>query len=144
VAIRQRVVWDGGQTYVVLDRHWHVVQPVEAYLEYLRQEQYSPNTVRVYAHGLAKWWSMLEDRGLDWRMVGVDELAQFQRRLRNRGTDPTVLRLWPDRPAANSTVDTALTSVLSFYRYQAIAADVPAATTAPRSRYGEPEHPSSG
>jgi hypothetical protein len=66
VAIRQRVRVGEEITYVVLGRDWKVVEPVEEYLEYLRQERYSPNTVRSYAHGLALWWSLLEDTGKDW------------------------------------------------------------------------------
>jgi Phage integrase, N-terminal SAM-like domain len=127
MAVRQRAVLGEEVTHVVLDRHWQVVGPAEEYLEHLRQEKYSPNTVRAYAQGLALWWSMVEDRELDWRRVDVHDLARFKRRLENRGTDPTVIALRPDRPAAASTVDVALTAVLSFYRYQAIIADVPAA-----------------
>lgn len=127
MAVRQRAIVGSEITYVVLDRHWRVVKPIEAYLEYLRQEEYSPNTVRAYAQGLALWWSMLEDRSLDWKRVDVHELARFKQRMLNRGTDPTVVKMRPDKPAAYSTVDLALTSVLSFYRYQAIVADIPAA-----------------
>ncbi|WP_433264764.1 site-specific integrase [Actinosynnema sp. CS-041913] len=127
MAVRQRVVLDDEVTYLVLDREWRVVEPVEGYLEHLRQEQYSPNTVRAYAYGLALWWSMLEDRNLDWRRVDIHDLARFKQRLRTRGTDSTVLALRPDKPVPNSTVDVALTSVLSFYRHQAIVANVPAA-----------------
>lgn len=127
MAVRQRAVVGDMATYVVLDQHWRLVESVEEYLEHLRQEQYSPNTVRAYAQGLALWWSMLEDRELNWRRVDVHDLARFKRRLENRGTDPTVIALRPDKPAAASTVDVALTAVLSFYRYQAIIADVPAA-----------------
>jgi site-specific recombinase XerC len=83
MAVRQRVTVGDDVTYVVLDRQWRVVEPAEDYLEHLRQEQYSPHTVRSYAHGLALWWSLLEDRGLDWRRVGVEDLAGFARRLRN-------------------------------------------------------------
>src|SRR2546421_12175582 len=103
MAMRQRAVLGDEVTYVVLDRDWQVVEPAEQYLEHLRQEQYSPNTVRAYAQGLALWWSMLEDWQLDWRQVGVQDLARFKRRLENRGTDPTVIALRPDKPAAAST-----------------------------------------
>lgn len=73
-------------TFVVLDRVWRLVEPAERFLESLRQEQYSPHTVRSYAGGLALWWSLLESRDQDWRHVGVDDLVRFVRRLRNRGT----------------------------------------------------------
>ncbi|MFI6476228.1 tyrosine-type recombinase/integrase [Streptomyces sp. NPDC050516] len=126
MAVRQRVVIGDAVTYVVLDRQWRVVEPVEEYLEYLRQEEYSPHTVRAYAHGLASWWSMLEDRDLDWSGVGLDDLARFKRLLHGRGTDSTVITLRPAEAAAGSTVDVGLTSVLSFYRYHAVTG-VPAA-----------------
>jgi integrase len=114
-------------TFVVLDQTWRVVEPVERFLEYLRQEQYSPHTVRSYAGGLALWWSLLESRDQDWRHVGVDDLVRFVRRLRNRGTDPTVIALRPAKAVPASTVDAALTSVMSFYRFHAIVSDVAAA-----------------
>lgn len=104
-----------------------MIAPIEDYLEYLRQEQYSPHTVRSYAGGLASWWTLLEQRGQDWRHVGVDDLARFARRLRDRGSDPTVLALRPSKPAATSTVGSAVTAVLGFYRYHAIVGGVPAA-----------------
>lgn len=145
MAVRQRVVCGDEVTYVVLDRQWSVVEAAEAYLEHLRQEPYSPHTVRSYAHGLALWWSMLEERDQDWRKVGVQDLARFRQRLRNGGGDPSVFRLRQDKPTPESTVDAALTAVMSFYRYQAIVADVPAArqfyvhvkggTTESRGRY---------
>ncbi|MGW2370188.1 tyrosine-type recombinase/integrase [Streptomyces sp. NPDC001667] len=127
MAVRQRVVAEGEITHVVLDQQWRVIEPVEQFLEYLRQEKYSPHTVRSYAGGLAVWWTLLEARDQDWRHVGVDDLARFVRRLRNRGTDPTVIALRPDKAVPASTVDAALTAVMSFYRYHAIVSGVPAA-----------------
>lgn len=145
MAVRQRVTCGDEVTYVVLDRQWRVVEPAEEYLEPLRQEPYSPHTVRSYAHGLALWWSMLEERDQDWQKVGVRDLARFRQRLRNGGFDPSVIRLRPDKPVPDSTVDAALTAVMSFYRYQAIVAGVPTArqfyvhvkggTTEVRGRY---------
>lgn len=122
MAVRQRVVIGDVVTYVVLDRRWRVVEPVEEYLECLRQEEYSPHTVRAYAHGLACWWSMLEGRDVDWSGVGRDDLARFKRLLHDRGTDSTVITLRSAETAASSTADVGLTLVLSFYRYRYRAA----------------------
>jgi site-specific recombinase XerC len=33
-----------------------MVEPAEEYLEYLRAQQASPNTVKSYARALALWW----------------------------------------------------------------------------------------
>ena len=35
-------------------------EPAEEYLEYLRAQQVSPNTVKSYARALALWWQFLE------------------------------------------------------------------------------------
>jgi integrase len=127
MAARQRAILGDTVTYVVVDRDWRVVEPIEAYLEHLRQEAYSPNTVRTYAGGLATWWSMLEDGGLDWQRIGVSDLAQFRRRVASRGSDPSVMALRVATPPANSTIDSALSAVLGFYRYHALVGGVPAA-----------------
>jgi len=82
--------------------------------------------LRAYASGLALWWSMLEDRQSDWRAVVVDDLVRFRRRLDNRGTEPTVVQLRPEKLPAAKTVDGALSAVLSFYRYQSLTTDIAA------------------
>jgi site-specific recombinase XerD len=127
MAVRQRAVLEGEITYVVLDREWRVIQPAEAYLEYLRTEGYSPNTVRAYSQGLALWWSMLEDRALDWKQVGVADLVRFRRRSRERLGATEVAGSQSGNPPSSSSADLALTAVLSFYRYHATMSDVPAA-----------------
>jgi site-specific recombinase XerD len=114
-------------THVVLDQAYRVVEPVESFLEYLRQDRYSPHTVRSYAGGLAAWWALLEERDQDWARVGVEDLVRFMRRLRTGGGDPSVLVLRPERPVPTSTVDAAMTAVLSSYRYHAVVGGVPAA-----------------
>ncbi len=127
MAVRQRAVLDGEITHLVLDREWRVVLAVEAYLEHLRQEKYSPNTVRAYAQGLASWWSMLEEQALDWTRVGVSDLVRFRRdfsgKLHARGAAGSRSSGQP----SSSSVDQALTAVLSFYRYHATMSDIPAA-----------------
>ena len=127
MAMRQRAVRGDEITFVVIGRDWNVVGPAEEFLEHLRCEGYSPHTVRAYAHGLALWWSMIEDRGVDWRAIDVNDLARFKKRLKNRGGDPDTVALHPVQPPSASSVNAALTAVLSFYRFHALAGGVPAA-----------------
>jgi hypothetical protein len=49
----------GGSTWTVLDPEHRVVGPAEEFLEYLRVQGTSPNTVKSYARALALWWSYL-------------------------------------------------------------------------------------
>jgi integrase/recombinase XerD len=37
----------------------------------------SPNTVKAYAHDLKDWFGFLAGRGVDWRVVTVEDLAGF-------------------------------------------------------------------
>src|SRR5882724_11470131 len=46
----------GGHTWTVLGSDHRPVVPAEDYLEYLRAQQVSPNTVKSYARALALWW----------------------------------------------------------------------------------------
>src|SRR5713226_1239511 len=97
-----RAAGPDGATWVVVARDHAVVAPVEEYLEHLRVEGYSPNTVKQYARSLALWWSLLEDSGRDWQQVGLKDLTAFTRRVRERGLDPTVVELRPADPAPDS------------------------------------------
>lgn len=45
----------GERTWTVLGAAHRVVEPAEEYLEYLRAQQVSPNTVKSYARALALW-----------------------------------------------------------------------------------------
>ncbi|KHL04652.1 tyrosine-type recombinase/integrase [Sinomonas humi] len=145
MAVRQRVVAGDEITHVVLDGSFRVVEPIERYLEHLRQEKYSPHTVRSYAGGLAAWWTMLEEAGTDWSAVEVDDLVRFMRRLQTGQAAPGVPLLRPVKPSSSSTVESGLTAVMSFYRYHAVRSGVPAArsfyeyvkggTVQARSRY---------
>lgn len=127
MATRQRATLGEDVTHVVIGRDWLVVEPIERYLEHLRHEQYSPNTVRAYAGGLAAWWSMLEDRDLDWQQIGVEDIARFVRLMTRGRLDTSAVELRPACPPAASTVNGAVAAVLSFYRYQALIGGVPAA-----------------
>ena len=67
-----------------------VVGPAEEYLEYLRAQQASPNTVKSYARALALWWQFLELFGLDWDAVTLENFGAFLTWLRT-GDEPEVV-----------------------------------------------------
>jgi integrase family protein with SAM-like domain len=57
---------DGERTWTVLGADHCVVGPAEEFLEYLRVQRSSPNTVKSYARALALRWQHLdqpEDHG---------------------------------------------------------------------------------
>jgi len=119
LAITQRVVTREGHTWTVLGSDLRVAEPVEQYLEYLRSERYSPNTIKTYARGLELWWSLLERRSQSWTAVGVTDIGTFVGLVR-RNDLGNVTALRPGKPAEDSTVACRARAVMGFYRYQAL------------------------
>jgi site-specific recombinase XerC len=77
VRVQRLCLPEGEASWTVLDADWLPVGPVEEFLEYLRAQRHSPNTVRNYAHGLARWWQFLAAEGAGWEGVSVEQLAGF-------------------------------------------------------------------
>jgi site-specific recombinase XerD len=101
----------------VVGRDHLPVGPAEEYLEYLRVQRCSPNTVKSYARALALWWEYLEQFGIDWDSVTLDGFGGFLTWLRT-GDGPQVTSIGPHAPRfGESTVAVRLRAVTSFYGY---------------------------
>ncbi|MCX4750312.1 site-specific integrase [Kitasatospora sp. NBC_01287] len=107
----------GERTWTVLGRDHRVVGPAEEYLEYLRVQKVSPNTVKSYARGLALWWQYLDAFGLVWDGVTLEDFGAFLTWLRT-GEDPQVAALVPGKARfGESTITVRLRAVLSCYEF---------------------------
>jgi len=83
----QRVVLPGGAaTWTVLGPDHGVVGPAEEFLEYLRVQGTSPNTVKSYARALALWWTYLAVFGLAWDALREGGHDRFPRSPHDRLT----------------------------------------------------------
>ena len=114
----QRLVLPGGAvSWTVLGADHAVVGPAEEFLEFLRVQASSPNTVKSYARALALWWSYLQLFGLAWDGLSVAEVGGFLAWLRS-GDGPQVSSIEP-RPArfCEATIAGRLHAVMSFYRF---------------------------
>ena len=91
----QRLVLPGGAvSWTVLGADHAVVGPAEEFLEFLRVQASSPNTVKSYARALALWWSYLQLFGLAWDGLSVAEVGGFLAWLRS-GDGPQVSSIEP-------------------------------------------------
>jgi site-specific recombinase XerD len=82
----QRLALSSGErTWTVLGKDHRMVEPAEEYLEYLRAQQASPNTVKSYARALALWWQYLDAFGLRWDAVTLADFGAFLTWLRAGG-----------------------------------------------------------
>jgi site-specific recombinase XerD len=127
VALTQRADCGSERTWTVVDADYSTVVPAEQFLEYLRCQEYSPNTVKSYARALALWWTFLEHCDLDWDRVQLGDVAAFVRRLRNCSVEEAVEPLMAVCRASDATVAVRVRAVLSFYRYHAAAGMGPGA-----------------
>lgn len=87
----QRLTLSSGErTWTVLGRDHRMVEPAEEYLEYLRAQQASPNTVKSYARALALWWvvpgcvRLALGRGEVGELRGFPDVAAHRGRARDR------------------------------------------------------------
>jgi site-specific recombinase XerD len=108
---------DGEVSWTVLGEDWLPAAPVEEFLEYLRAQRRSPNTVRNYAQGLARWWEFLGLEDAGWEAVSVEQLAGFLVWLRSGETSSVVSLVAPPRRLSEATVALRLAAVMAFYRY---------------------------
>ena len=75
----------GERTWTVLGADHRPVGPAEEFLEYLRAQRVSPNTVKSYARALALWWQYLEVFGLDWDAVTLEDFGRVPGLAAHRG-----------------------------------------------------------
>lgn len=70
----QRVVRrQGTTTYTVIGSDFMPIPAVDEYLDFMRLDGASPNTIRAYARGLATWFDYLDRRDLEWTsFTGLD------------------------------------------------------------------------
>src|SRR5258708_33208694 len=110
----------GGHTWTVLGSDHRSVVPAEDYLEYLRAQQVSPNTVKSYARALALWWQFLELYGLAWDAVTLENFGAFLTWLRT-GDEPGAVSI-ERRGArfAQSTISARLGAGLSCYDFHVL------------------------
>jgi integrase len=115
--VQRLVLPDGVRSWTVLGSDHLVVGPAEEFLEFLRAQASSPNTVKSYARALALWWSYLEIFALAWDGLFLADVGGFLTWLRG-GDGPQVVSI-EQRAArfAESTIEARLRAVMSCYRF---------------------------
>ena len=99
-------------------RRW--CEPVEGFLSYLHAIERSPNTVKAYAHDLRDWFEFLDQRGVVWSRVRLEEVGRFVAWLRlpvsarvgNVAVLPTA-----ESVCSEATVNRKLSAISAFYEF---------------------------
>lgn len=133
---RVAVVQVEGQakTWTVVGDDHLPIAPVEEWLEFLRLGRSAPQTVQHYAGSLRRYFHYLGLVGVEWDQIETLTFGGYLRWLRT-GLLPSITALGPETPVLKeSSVATYSAAVLSFYRFQLDAHDVPAARKLYRTR----------
>lgn len=106
--------------YLLVTDEGDIVEPVARYLKYLDATGKARNTIRAYCYHLKLYFEFLSQEHLDWRRVGLDDLASFVRWLRNPFRSMKVIPATPVGEArAVRTVNMVVSAVADFYEYLA-------------------------
>lgn len=116
-----RVVWartvNRKQLYLVDDK-CSLIPSVKRYLDYLAALEKSPHTLENYCRHLCYYFTFLEQAHLDWQQVTPDDLVRFVQWLRDPLRQVGMLSFHTSSPLSERSVNTIVTAVSSFYRYQ--------------------------
>lgn len=116
---RLRTIWakvDGRRRLYLIDERRDFVQPVKLYLDHLSALEKSPHTLENYCRHLGRFFIFLHREQIDWRSVKPDDLVHFIQWLRGASGYSTRVGA-NEKSLTESTVNTIMTAVSSFYRY---------------------------
>ena len=97
-----------------------VVEPVEGFLSHLHAVERAPNTVKAYADDLRDWFEFLDQRGVGWSRVRLEDVGGFVAWLRlpasarvgNVAVLPTA-----ESVCSEATVNRKLSAISAFYEF---------------------------
>lgn len=105
------------QLYLV-DDTCEFIASVKRYLDYLVALEKSPHTLENYCRHLCYYFTFLAQVHLHWQHVTPDDLVRFVQWLRNPLRQVNTRPLHEASPLSERSVNTIVTAVSSFYRYQ--------------------------
>jgi integrase/recombinase XerD len=106
-------------SYMVLGDDLMPIKPITQYIKYMRDIEFSPNTIKTYVTGLKFWWEYMRDNGIaDWTNIKLTDLSNFVHYLRMPQKD-NVIYIGEEVEAkrVESTINLYLSAVSSFYQF---------------------------
>jgi len=112
------ITQDGKTRYMLVDSNFDPVLPVLKYLKFKDNAGKARNSLRAYCQHLKLYFEFLEQEGLDYRKVDIDDMASFMRWLQSPFGSLKVMPVTPvTSPRKPNTVNTVISTVLNFYDY---------------------------
>ncbi|QPW51686.1 tyrosine-type recombinase/integrase (plasmid) [Bacillus thuringiensis] len=79
----QVITSDNKTRYMLVNQYGEMVMPVMKFIKYKDNTGTARNTLRSYCYALKLYFEFLEQKGISYTNVGIDELAAFVRWLQN-------------------------------------------------------------
>lgn len=102
-------------SWLVIDDNGLPIAPIQEFVRHLEFTEKSPNTIRAYAHHLKLFWEFLDDERDNWHAISINHLARFIHWLRSK--DSQIICFTSTSKRAETTVNSIMTCLSSFYRY---------------------------
>lgn len=81
--VESLITGEGKERYMLVDDKGDPVEIVLKYIKYKDNTGAARNTLRAYCYHLKLFFEFLEQENLDYRDIGIDEMASFMRWLQN-------------------------------------------------------------
>jgi integrase len=118
VKVEVVITKDGKTRYILLNNKGELVEPVIKFLKFKDNSGSARETLRAYCHHLKLYFEFLEQKGLLYYDLGIDEMAEFMRWLQNPHASVKVFSISPRAPMRKpNTINTIMTAVEVFYDY---------------------------
>ena len=109
---------DGKERYFVSDDDGLPIEPILKFIRFKDNTNFARNTLRMYCQHLKLYFEYLQQRGLDFQKVTIDDLALFVNWLQNPYKSLKVIPTHQVETARSPrTVNIIVNTVLSFYDY---------------------------
>jgi len=109
---------EGKTRYILLNNKGEPIEPVIKFLKFKDNSGSARETLRAYCHHLKLYFEFLEQKGLLYYDLGIDEMAEFMRWLQNPHASVKVSSISPRAPIRKpNTINTIMTAVEVYYDY---------------------------
>lgn len=116
--VEEIVTPSGKKRYLLVDNNGELIEPVCKFLKFKDNAGKARNTLRAYCYHLKEFFEFLQQKGRDYRDIGIDEMAEFMRWLQTPHKNVKVSGIKPSHDVLEAnTVNTYISSVIEFYDY---------------------------
>jgi integrase/recombinase XerD len=118
VKVQPLITSENKTRYILVDNSGEPVEPVLKFIKFKDNSGSARNTLRTYCYHLKLYFEFLEQKEINYRNVGIDEMAEFLRWLQNPFQNVKITSLQPMKPIRKPrTVNAIVSTTMVLYDY---------------------------